>query len=54
MVIDDEVVSTHPISVCLTDLCKALGLERRDVKDRLDKEVVSTHPLQTKGGMQET
>lgn len=40
---------------CLTDLCKALGLERRDVKDRLDDEVVSTHPIaDSLGRMQET
>lgn len=40
---------------CLTDLCKALGLERRDVKDRLDKEVVSTHPIaDSLGRMQKT
>lgn len=30
---------------CLTDVCKVLGLSRRDVKDRLTDEVVTIHPI---------
>lgn len=40
---------------CLTDLCKALGVERRDVKDRLDDDVAFSHSIaDSLGRMQET
>jgi prophage antirepressor-like protein len=31
---------------CLSDLCKVLDLQQRDVVRRLEDEVVSTHPIQ--------
>lgn len=37
---------------CLTDVCKALGLQAKHVMSRLDKGVVSTDTLQTTGGPQ--
>lgn len=37
----------------LKDVCDALGLSAKFVKQRLDKEVVSSHPLETNGGVQE-
>ena len=37
---------------CLTDVCKALGLNASHVRARLDKGVVSTDTLSTKGGKQ--
>ena len=37
----------------LKDVCNALGLSSKWVKQRLEKEVVSNHPLETTGGQQE-
>jgi hypothetical protein len=37
----------------LKDVCEALGLSSKWVKQRLEKEVVSNHPLETAGGQQE-
>ena len=37
----------------LKDVCNALGLNPKWVKQRLEKEVVSNHPLKTAGGQQE-
>lgn len=37
----------------LKDVCDALGLSSKWVKQRLEKEVVSNHPLETAGGQQE-
>lgn len=37
----------------LKDVCIALGLNPKWVKQRLEKEVVSNHPLKTAGGQQE-
>lgn len=37
---------------CLTDVCKALGLQSRHVIERLSKDAVSTDTLMTNGGNQ--